>query len=111
MAKNSLKVTRHEDKRRTLIEWLNDFPIRSCKVLIAKDECDVGNHYHKLKDEVFYLLKGTGEVTLDGVTEILSSGDIVYVPALAKHSFLLTKDSILLGGATKMYDKSDEYKS
>lgn len=103
-------IKSHEDKRRTLIEWVDNFPILSCKVLIAKEECEVGNHYHKNKDEIFYLLKGTGEVELDGISEVISAGYKVYIPAMMRHSFILTKDSILLGAATKPYDKSDEYK-
>ena len=107
---NSLLTTRHDDERRILTEWIKDFPIRSCKVVEAKKDCIVGNHYHKNKDEIFYLLKGSGEVELDGLSEILQIGDIIYIPANQKHAFELTKGSILLGAATKPYDPNDEYK-
>ena len=111
MAVNSSPITRHEDDRRVLVEWLNGFGVRSCKVLTAKQECEVGNHYHKNKDEFFYLLAGSGEVELNGLWEIIHAGDTVYVPALTKHSFKLSEGSILLGGATKEYDPDDEYKT
>lgn len=107
---NSLPTNRHDDERRTLIEWIQDFPVRSCKVVVAKGECLVGNHYHKNKDEIFYLLKGSGEVELDGLWETLNIGDVIYIPAGMRHSFELTDGSILLGASTKPYDKDDEHK-
>lgn len=110
MAINSLPVSKHEDDRRILVEWLKDFPVKSCKVLVAKDDCEVGNHHHKIKDEIFYLLKGKGTVTLNGESETIKEGDVIYVPKDTIHSFVLEKDSILLGAGTKPYDPDDEYK-
>ena len=108
---NSLPVTTHEDERRTLIEWVKDFPVRSCKVVITKSPQSIGNHYHKNKDEIFYLLKGSGEFTQDGETSSLNEGDVVYVPAGSEHSFKLSEGAILLGAATKPFDENDEHKS
>ena len=107
--KNTLPVERHEDERRILIEWIVDFNIRAAKVVIAKDKCTVGEHYHKNKDEIFYLLKGKGSVVLDGKKESLKEGEIVYVGRDSKHSFTLDKDSILLGGCSKPFDPKDDY--
>lgn len=105
---NSLPVERHEDDRRLLIEWIKDFPLRASKIVIAKDNCNIGQHYHSKKDEVFYLLKGYGRVTLDGDTDEMNEGDIVFVGRGIVHSFWLEKESILLGCGTKPFDPDDE---
>ena len=48
---------KHEDTRRTLIEWASgDFKI--AKAVTAKTDCVVGDHYHRNKDEHFLLLSG-----------------------------------------------------
>lgn len=106
---NSLPVETHEDDRRVLIEWVKDFPLRTCKVIILKEDATVGNHYHKKRDEIFFLLQGKGEVELDGKREALKLGDVVYAGRGTKHSFHLVSGSILLEAGSKPYDKKDDY--
>ena len=106
---NSLPTHKHEDNRRILTEWVMDFPLRTCKVLEVKEDSTLGDHYHKEKDEIFYLFKGSGEVTLAGTTELLKEGDIVFARRGIKHTFKLKKDSILLEAGNKPFDKSDDY--
>lgn len=106
--KNSLPVIKHEDHRRTLIEWIQDFTVRSCKIVVAHNGFEIGNHYHKEKDEIFYLFKGIGSVELDGEKEMFKEGDIVYVPKGCRHTFNLKEGSILLGAATKPFNENDE---
>lgn len=106
---NSLPVHKHSDDRRILIEWVKDFPVRTCKALVAKKDCVLGDHYHKEKDEIFYLFFGEGEVTLDGKTEKLKEGDIVFAERGQKHTFKLKKHAILLEAGTKPFDENDDY--
>lgn len=108
---NSLPIHRHIDKRRILTEWVKDFPVKNCKALETLEDCELGNHYHKEKDEIFYLFKGSGEVTLNGLTEPLNEGDTVFVGRETKHTFNLKKGSILLEAGTKPFDKTDDYKT
>lgn len=107
---NSLPVERHEDSRRTLIEWVKDFPLRSCKVVIAKTGQKLGEHHHNEKDEIFYLLRGNGIFTQDGKSEDFKEGDVVYVPKGSRHAFSLSEGAIMLGAATKPFNEHDEIK-
>lgn len=101
---------KHEDSRRILIEFIKDTPIRTAKALYITDNMSpLGAHYHKLKDDVFFLVKGSGTYTLDGKREIFNQGDCIYVKAGVKHSFDLMRGSILLEASTLPYDKEDEY--
>lgn len=104
-----LQTNKHEDDRRTLIEYISDFPIRMSKVLYVKEDRTLGNHYHKLKDDFFFLVKGSGTYTLDGIEEPFNEGDCILVKAGVMHAFNLKSGSILIESSTTPYDKGDEY--
>ena len=44
-------------------------------------------HYHQKKDESFYILHGTLHINLDGEDHTLEAGEMINVPAGARHSF------------------------
>jgi mannose-6-phosphate isomerase-like protein (cupin superfamily) len=104
-----VETHKHEDERRILIEWVRDYPVRFCKAIIIKSGTEIGDHYHKEKEEIFYLLKGMGTVALDGATRDFKEGDCIFIPKGQNHSFKLEEGSILLGAATKPYDPKDVY--
>jgi mannose-6-phosphate isomerase-like protein (cupin superfamily) len=105
----NLPVQRHSDERRDLTEYVADMSIRACKVLVAKDNCAVGQHYHKRKHEIFYLIAGFGTITLDGETQSLNERESILVRRGVMHSFKLSKGAILLGAATEPFDPEDDY--
>lgn len=104
-----LQTKIHEDHRRKLVEYIEDFPIRMSKVLFVKEDSTLGNHYHKDKGDIFFLLQGEGTVTLDGHTQNFFAGDCIYVQPMTRHTFFLKRDSILIESSTLPYDKGDEY--
>jgi oxalate decarboxylase/phosphoglucose isomerase-like protein (cupin superfamily) len=105
-------VTKHEDNRRVLIEWVKDFPFRSAKIVIAKDKLPLGKHYHQNKDELYYMLKGKMVYVLTTKKRVfrqwLFEGETLFVPRGVGHTFELFKDSILLGAQTEPFDQNDE---
>ncbi len=103
-------TTKHEDHRRSLVEFIADMPIRTAKVMYVKDEAVLGSHYHKKKDDIFFLVKGSGTVVLNNRAQDFNQGDCLLVKAGIKHAFTLRKGSILIEASTTPYDKSDEYK-
>jgi mannose-6-phosphate isomerase-like protein (cupin superfamily) len=104
-----LPIVKHEDNRRTLIEWVKDFPIRTCKVLIVKEDSVLGAHYHNNKVDTFYLLKGSGEYKMGSDEwQELKEEDCVRAELKVPHSFKLKAGSILLEASTTPYDKEDE---
>lgn len=42
-------------------------------------------HTHKTLEEIFYFLQGEGEVTLNGKSNLVKSGDRIIVPAGVSH--------------------------
>ncbi len=68
-------------------------------------------HYHKEHDLTVRLLKGRGEIYLDGKAHRLEEGDTVFIPAGAVHSYRnLSVVSALLATFTPEYDGKDSVK-
>jgi quercetin dioxygenase-like cupin family protein len=43
-------------------------------------------HQHEAKEQIFFVLEGSGEVTVDGETRPVTVGDVVFVPWKAPHT-------------------------
>jgi mannose-6-phosphate isomerase-like protein (cupin superfamily) len=46
----------------------------------------VGRHFHRETEEIYYILSGSGEMTVGSETEKVSAGDAVYIPANNIHT-------------------------
>lgn len=99
-----------EDSRRKLSEFGEGREWKVCKVLEVKEDCWVGNHYHKLKDEMFLLIDGSGTFVLEEKTSVEHAPFSVFVPRNTYHAFNLKKGSVLIGLATELHDPKDDYK-
>lgn len=99
----------HEDHRRKLIEWAKG-SFKVCKVLVAKENCIVGDHYHCNKDESFLLLSGTAKYVSIGheVWGNIEAPHVWNVPRNTYHRFEFTPGSVLVGVGTEEFDPADE---
>lgn len=95
------------DARRDLYEF-EGYPV--CKLIVAKEDCTLGEHYHKRKDEVFVLISGACDAKIGEFHDYLAILERYEVPAGTFHSFILWKGAILLGFCTQPYDPTDDYK-
>ena len=43
-------------------------------------------HYHRLTEEIYFVIKGSGRMEVDGATQIVRRGDAILIPAGAWHS-------------------------
>jgi mannose-6-phosphate isomerase-like protein (cupin superfamily) len=50
----------------------------------------VGEHVHKVQEQVYYVLEGEGILTLDDERHLMRPNDYVYVPPGVRHSFTNT---------------------
>jgi len=101
---------KHEDARRRLIEW-GKGTWKVAKVITAAQDCVVGEHYHRKKDEQFLLLSGRciqSQVGDDMMMYVTAPREW-YVPRGMYHSFALEAGSVLLGLASEEYDPTDEH--
>ncbi len=47
-------------------------------------------HFHETTEEIYYIISGQGLMTIDGETELVDEGDIVYIPSNKVHTIRQT---------------------
>ena len=52
----------------------------------------VPRHHHEVLEEIYYILQGSGEMTVGDETESVSSGDAIFIPKNQVHSLTNTGD-------------------
>ena len=66
-------------------------------------------HSHRFRDEIWVVIAGSGEVTVDGETRKIAPGDVVTMKAGARHTVLATEKlmmiEIQLGRDISVHDK------
>jgi D-lyxose ketol-isomerase len=95
----------HEDDRRKLYS----FP--EAKLLEIKQDCTIGNHYHKIKTEKFILSEGQAQLEIKdaGVTD-MQIGKVYTVLPEQHHSFHIKEGSVLIGLNSMPFDHTDDYR-
>ena len=58
--------------------------------LILEPGARIGEHKHVGSEEIYFLVEGTGEITVDGETQIMSEGDAVLTRNGSSHSFIVS---------------------
>ena len=101
----------HEDERRTLLDWGDsDIKWKTCKLVKAKQACELGNHFHKKKTERFLLVNGSCNYQLeDSDPETMIEYEPLTVHPNTKHTFWLSQGSILLCLCSESFDPKDDY--
>jgi len=95
----------HEDHRRRL----HSFP--EAKLLEIKEDCVIGEHYHKIKTEKFILCEGEANLLIRGLDpQAMKIGKIYTVLPKQHHSFDIKAGSVLVGLNSTNYDPKDDYK-
>lgn len=65
---------------------LVDEPFTKVKKIVIHPNQSPSYQYHFNREEIWVIVKGNGEVTVDGVVSTVSVGDVVTVARQAKHS-------------------------
>jgi len=107
-------MQKHEDKRRLLIDWETDS--KTAKTVIAKTDCELGNHFHREKIEYFMLVYGSAKMTLTkggiGAKDTdMEIGTIYTVMPRVQHTFRLKKGSVLMCLCSHVFDEKDEIRT
>ena len=102
---------KHEDNRRTIYDFAQG-NFKSLKAVFVKERIAIGDHYHKDKDEVFFLASGTFEELTLGSMRVynIEAPYFVNVPRGLYHKFICAPCSIIFGGATELFNPNDEIK-
>lgn len=106
----------HEDVRRTLYELGEGGVWKVVKYIEVKQDCILGDHYHKNKDELFLLVKGGGILQTMDMDTKLQNASILMAPRSflisrnTLHTISLYEGSVLMCLASELHDPSDDYK-
>ena len=66
-------------------------------------------HYHKLAEEFYFLLEGSGTMEVDGVSREVGSGDAILIPPGAWHQLTATSDLVFLCCCAPAYAHEDTH--
>lgn len=78
------------------------------KILVLFPGQTSPEHYHKIKDETFFCLYGSAEITVDGKLIVLKPGNILTIPVLKKHK-IMSADGVILEELSTTSEPSDSY--
>lgn len=88
----------HEDSRGKLVQLVHD-GYKQVNILYSNKGTFRGKHYHKISNEVFYVISGSVFVELSrgGVDERVSfkTGDFFLIPPYTTHSLSFSEDCIM----------------
>lgn len=79
------------------------------KKLILKKGFRCSIHYHKIKDEMFYILSGKVLIEMDGQNRVLNPGDRQLIEPNVKHRFTGLQDSEIMEFSTHHMEE-DSYR-
>ncbi|QQL45788.1 cupin domain-containing protein [Sulfuriroseicoccus oceanibius] len=66
-------------------------------------------HYHKLSEEFYFILEGTGTMEIDEVEREVGPGDAILIPAGAWHQITATESLRFLCCCAPPYSHDDTY--
>ena len=68
-------------------------------------------HYHRLSEEIYFVLKGAGDMEVDGAHRRIAVGDAVLIPAGAWHTLYNngTSELRILCACSPPYSHEDTY--
>lgn len=80
------------------------------KKLILNRQFECSMHYHRDKDETFYLESGLVLIRIDNYKRLLLPGDLVRIPSGTPHQFIGLEHSEIFEFSTK-HKESDSFRS
>ena len=66
-------------------------------------------HYHKIAEELYFILEGAGEIELDGERRMVGPGDAILIPPGAWHTITATEPLRFLCCCAPPYTHEDTY--
>jgi mannose-6-phosphate isomerase-like protein (cupin superfamily) len=95
---------------RSLLD-LSNAPVRNQSLAEATlpQGSQTERHYHKLSEEFYYLVEGSGMMEIDGVESIVEPGDAILIPAGAWHQIRAIQPMKFLCCCAPPYAHEDTY--
>ncbi|MDD3793486.1 MAG: cupin domain-containing protein [Candidatus Gracilibacteria bacterium] len=105
-----LKIIR-EDKPWGIIEQITHEKKSTIQVLKIKKGEELSLHYHKIRNDYWYIISGEGIAIINDKSKNISSGDLIYLEKLTPHSVkALTDELIVMEICFDIFDSKDTYR-
>ncbi len=107
---------RWEEERGEFVQVAYREPIHHLAAFEIRKGFSRGNHYHKEKEEIFYIFQGKIKAlfldmdTLQKEERVLEKGDKIRVNPYCGHLFYGLEDTTVIEYSPQIYDKADSYK-
>jgi dTDP-4-dehydrorhamnose 3,5-epimerase-like enzyme len=114
--KEILGVKRWEEKRGEFVQIAYQEEMQHLAAFEIRRGFSRGNHYHKEKEEIFYVFQGKIKAsfidmdTLQKEEKILEKGDKIRVQPRCGHLFYGLENTLVIEYSPQVYDKEDSYK-
>ncbi len=106
-----LKVEYQRKEDRGTLTQVNTGEWKQLNILEIKKGNTFGGHYHKEKEELFYVIFGKVEFVIENeqgtFTETLTKGDCLLTEPYDKHTLYALQDSTLVEVLSSSYSKED----
>ena len=90
-------------------EWVVNAEEYCGKILNINEGYRCSIHYHKAKDETFYLLSGRVLMEINGTPKVMGEGDIQRILPSTKHRFSGLENSVVIEFSTH-HEETDSYR-
>jgi len=90
-------------------EWIANTDKYCGKFLSLKKGKRCSLHYHKDKDETFYILNGRVLMEINNKDSVMKTGDIVHIAPMILHRFSGLENSVIIEFSTH-HKESDSYR-
>ena len=96
--------------------YCSEQPVRTLTYLELLTGMTRGNHYHKVRDEFIYVLRGEIRLTCAdivsqaGASVVLEAGDLVFMEREVAHAFTTQQDGHAIEFAAALFDPADTYR-
>lgn len=90
-------------------EWIINSHLYCGKKLYIQKQYKMSDHFHKLKDETFYIFNGVISMNVNGRYFVLYPGESIHIGTYETHSIIALKNSIVFEFSTQHFE-TDSYR-
>jgi mannose-6-phosphate isomerase-like protein (cupin superfamily) len=103
-------ITKDASTIRSILDRTNA-PVQNQSLAEARVPAGGGTvrHYHKISEEFYFILEGTGEIELDGERRMVGPGDAILIPTGTWHTINATESLRFLCCCAPPYSHEDMY--
>jgi len=85
--------------------WIANSELYCGKILHVDKGCQLSYHFHKIKDETFFILDGMIKIIVEGEIKTMAPGQTIHLKPNTKHTVFALKTSDILEISTQHFEE------